>query len=183
MVTLVTKIAIYIYDDYLSHCCTHIAAVIEDEKRQEKFIIEYGRGDTEKLAFPHRHSDSVVLYSNKDIRDFIEQYKKEFEDDDYSFFYKNCADAVNYMLDYFFPKSYAAQCWFTTKKLVCCLPGIAFLGASCVPAPLLITTPQSVFTKATCISISNEREEVPLLSSESAKMSTDDLTANIGKPR
>jgi hypothetical protein len=153
------KITIYLYDDkcLLSHCCTHIAAVIEEEERQKRFVIEYGQDNTEKLQSPNEYSDSVVLYSNKDMDNFIKQYEQEFKDDNYNFCFKNCADAVNHTLDYFFPNSYAAQCWFTTKKLVCCLPGIAFLGGSCVPAPLLITTPKSVFSKAK--SISNSRED------------------------
>ena len=157
------KITVHLYGA-LSHCYTHIAAVIREEDRQEKFVIEYGMGDTENLAHPDKKSDCVVLYSNKKMDNFIRQYQQKFKHEEYGFCYKNCADAVNYMLDYFFPHAYAAQCWFTTKKLVCCLPGIAFLGGSCVPAPLLITTPISVFSKAESISSSNNRGNVPFLS-------------------
>jgi hypothetical protein len=159
------KISIYFYDNcFPSHCLTHIAAVIEAEVEEKKYIIEYGYGEEspDELAFPNEYTDLVVLYSKKDINGFIECYQQEFKEQDYRFLYKNCADAVNRALDYFFTESTAEQCWFAAKKMLCCLPGILFFSGSCAPAPLLITTPKSVFAKAKSIAAATTKKTFPL---------------------
>ena len=169
-----TKITVYYYEEYCgaTHCNTHIAAVIEDEKNQKTVVVDYSKESIGKTFTSHTEFDGakakIILESKIPIGGFQGLYASRFDEEEFGCMSKNCSDAVNLALNHFFPETSAAQCWFTTKKLVCCLPGIAFLGAGCVPAPLFITTPKSVFAKATSISKSktNLLEESLLSSSQ-----------------
>ncbi|MBV8802539.1 MAG: hypothetical protein JO131_06185 [Gammaproteobacteria bacterium] len=164
------KISIFLYSDNApSHCCTHIAAKIEDEKSNKKIIIEYGTeetGSVNEIAYPDLKHQTIVLYSNKSIEEFEKLYNKKFQNGDYNFFTKNCADAVNFSLNYFFSEMYRARIMHTAKKVVCCVP-INLLGFTCCPAPLMIETPLGVFTKAKAIAQTHSYDKASIMLSES----------------
>ncbi len=145
-------IRVYLYDKgfgQISHLGTHIAARVFDEQSRQQIYIEYSpRPNLNGIKYPGESSDYIDLYSDKDFSEFVEAYKQKFKAGDYRFLKKNCADAVNFVLDHFFPGAYEARLRFEAERLACCLPGIAFFSAKCMPAPLYISTPAAVFAKA-----------------------------------
>lgn len=159
----VLKITILLSGTYLpTHFCTHAAAVIKDEQRQETFVIEYDGFEMNTKQLRHdinSYYGYVDLYSDKSFSDFQNAYNKEFKPGGYHCLDNNCADAVNFMLDYFFPDK-RAQCWYKAKQMLCCLPGIAFFGASCVPPPLMISSPLDVFSRAKSIAETAEQKKL-----------------------
>lgn len=161
------KITVY-YADRLSfsHFADHIIAVIEDEEKKREFIIDHRsydakkvykdnkiyyvtkRADGEERFFRPYARKSVVLTSDKNMGEFIKLYSEKFSIQSYNLFKRNCADAINFTLDYFCPGK-NIELNSTALKVICFLPSIVLIGAKWFPTPGgLVTTPAEVFAKA-----------------------------------
>lgn len=140
------------------HWRTHTAAIVTDLDKNIFIPIEYPGsspckpidGSTcNKNAWFRDQSDAniIKLYSNISLDDFAAAYNKQFNPDDYGFFSKNCANAVEFVLDYFFPNKTRENIAFKTYQLLCCTGFFATVGGSCFPA-VCCATPADVYRKA-----------------------------------
>lgn len=189
------KITIHIYGGYL-HCCTHIAAVVEGSNSEKPFKVGEQRvGHNQTVIVKNKHSTvtidednphtlelgpadkTITLESSKDFKTIKKAFDKKFPDGSYNFVANNCADQVNFLLDQMFPpaENKLSTCLFMTKKTAASLLAIPALGATCLPAPLCINTPQGVLGKAEFLAKSyGELAETSLLAPKHEKMSDDD---------
>lgn len=147
---MAVEIKVYLFGRCaLFHCCQHIEAVITDLNSNETF----------KVSFPNfsvvpDEDDCICqgvtrLYSSKKLEDFIALYNQEFLDpDNFNCLRKNCGSAVEFALDYFFPKKTNLDKIYLVYKLICCWGFLGTLGMKCFPAPPGISTPNDAFKKA-----------------------------------
>lgn len=158
------------------HWCTHIAATFRDINTNESYFINYGQmpekleDQQKKLAELKDDSlhtcscccngcgqSAVTLYSDKKLDDFIAAFTDKFPENRYDFCTNNCADAVDFALNYLFSDSRAAKytkASYSCYQLLCCSGFITTLGLiNCFPAPpYCITLPKDVFNKAKLLS-------------------------------
>lgn len=156
-----TKITILLHHDACScitscHCRTHIDAFIEDEATARSIHINFGntgiRTDHDlnlrslqlERANEQFFSDAITLHSQMDYDQFVMNYYHDFGNSErYGFVFNNCADAVDYALDYFFPEKTAIELFFCTYQTLCCWLCVGSCGlASYLPMIPLISSPQ-----------------------------------------
>jgi hypothetical protein len=190
------KITIHIYGGYL-HCCTHIAAIVEDTATNKKFKIGEERiegsntltvigKDGQRRVISEENAyeleggsghKTITLTSSKDFNTIKTAFDRKFPKGSYNFVANNCADQVNFLLDQMFPpaENKLSTCLFMSKKTAASLLAIPALGATCLPAPLCINTPQGVLGKAEFLEKSyGESAQTPLLAPKREEMSDDD---------
>jgi len=161
------EIAINLYGTNYAHYCTHVAAVLREPSTNTVMLIEYGGVSTvenERLRRIHKfegeeNSDNistVKLYSDKSLTDFLEAFNANFDEDNYSFCTNNCADAVQFLLNYFFPDEHCYSFLYAGYQLLCCAGIVGSFGLlNCFPAPpCTIVTPTDVYKKAKLLSCS-----------------------------
>lgn len=142
------------------HCGTHVAVVITNLDNHDELLVEYGADDSYyrlnlDLARQERGDccvGVVRLYSNKDFNLFRQEYNREFKSEDYSYLYNNCADAANFVLNYFFSDANFENSLYLSFQLLCSIGCVATLGLCCFPAPPVISTPRDVYQKAQLLS-------------------------------
>lgn len=146
------------------HCCSHIYATITDLNSGEAMLVEYGAAKTSYLdisastrAQVQREENMccvgvVNLYSSKNLAEFKRLYQQKYHQDDYSFCFRNCADAVNFVLDHFFENKQVEDCVCLTWRLLCCIGCIGTLALACFPSPPPIVSPRDVYQKAYLLS-------------------------------
>ncbi len=88
------------------------------------------------------------------MNDFQTEYQKKFISKNYKYLKNNCADAVKFTLDYFFPETTAEHAYYCAYQMLCCLCCIGTLGLKCFSTvPACITTPNDVFKMAQQLSV------------------------------
>jgi len=155
------------------HCCQHILALIEDVDTRKALQIEFGSQSSGFAAqgltvLPDSRYeghgimfDTVELSSSKSFDEFLNLYSAQFSGNKYRFFNNNCADAVNFMLDYFFPPEEIEKKFFSkVYELLCCFSFVLSCGLNCfAPLPSCITTPKQIFKKAQFIAKINDESK------------------------
>lgn len=131
----------------------HIAARITNPKNGKSMKIDFPIGKNNLKQAEQRCCTGVVTLRTEFKGDFKEFYKKYHErfHGDYNCIRKNCAHAVNFMLENFFPFIKQQRSIFrTTYQALFCCSLFTTCGGRYVPT--FITTPQGIFNKAVYIS-------------------------------
>lgn len=165
--TPTVEITINLYGSCCAHYCTHVAAVLRNPSEKTAVLIEYDDVPSMKNLRLNRiyqfeeeenscRVSTIKLYSNKKLSDFIEAFNKEFKKKSYSYFFNNCANAVKFLLDFFFPNERCYSSLYTGYQLLFCVGFIGSLGLlNCLPAPpSTVVTPADVYKKAKLLSLS-----------------------------
>lgn len=161
------EITINLFGSCCMHYCTHIAAVVRNPSEKKAILIEYEKVSAIKefrlhqiYEFQEKENSccvsTVKLYSNKNMHDFLKAFNTKFKPKGYCYCSYNCADAVQFLLDYFFPNERCYASLYTGYQLLCCFGFIGSLGLlNCFPAPpCTIVTPTDVYKKAKLLSFS-----------------------------
>lgn len=136
---------------------SHSAATIIDLSNNEAFDIDFWptkgkRKRALKDRQPEAGVEVVTLYfqaTPQELEAFKKEFKQNFLPEFHSNIWENCADAVNFALDRFFPENSCAEsCWELIKHLMCCSCFLLSCGGSCFPAPPCVSTPSDVMTRA-----------------------------------
>jgi hypothetical protein len=146
------------------HFPRHIAAVISDQESQRSFTIDYPFPKTgQETIDPQTAQDSLygraktnccisvtTLYSDQNYLEFIKQFGEHFaKANQYTFLSHNCASAVDFALDYFFPDDSDYQALNTIYRALFSASCLITCGLiACFPAPPCIDTPTDVYNKA-----------------------------------
>lgn len=151
----------------LPHFMSHIAAVISDEETGKAYAVDRypppsPRANPDRLQNLQRCDiTKQTLYKEGNLDDFITAYERAFQlnSRDFNTLFKNCSDAVNFTLQYFFSMK-KTQYTFNFLKTVIGLPSIATLGILCfLPLPIGINSPKEVFMKARCLAIGGKNKK------------------------
>jgi len=149
-------------------CFTHIAAVITDTETGRHFLVNrpfgsYGEADPRanradkamqlyQHAWPNLCVDTRTLYSERSYQEFLDHIAPTLRGRNFAWLENNCANAVNEMLDFFFPETAVSQT--EMYLLLLTLPtwyfpaGILMGILSCALEAANVKTPVSVFDKA-----------------------------------
>ena len=149
----------------LFHFFTHIEAIIEDQAGNRSFNINYPvfdilnnhKKNAADLEFTKQNRGcslgAVTLYSNANYDDFILNYYHQFGNStEYNYVTHNCANAVNFALDFFFPDKSKTEVFYCLYKTLCCWLSLGACGIKCFPVPPGISSPNDVFKKAELLS-------------------------------
>lgn len=173
------KITIMLHGNCCMHYCTHIVAKIDDLNNNKSFVVEHldhlkEQSDKLKKFDKFKEEDyccinSVTLYSNRDVENFIQIYSSKFKHTDYEYCGNNCSNAVKFTLDYFFPDALYSKACYVGYQILGCAGFVGTLGLmNCFPAPpCCISTPTDVFKKAQVLSFSYGRYEPGFLPKKS----------------
>lgn len=178
------KLDIYYYDRYFfRHRSQHISAIITEIESGRSFNINYpyqrkrqiyAQGENPLMKSPldvypqskditegnYCQVESITLMSDKRFDEFIEQYYAQFINTEFDMMKKNCAHAVDFSLDYFFPDRLDEIETYNLYRLVCCplftISNILCLSLTAFPSPPLfgLSTPSDVYKKAELIAAS-----------------------------
>ena len=104
----------------------------------------------------------ITLYSNKKLAPFIEIYKEKFLKENFSFLTHNCAFAVNFALNYFFPEAQLERnCCYFCKWF--CLPFcLCSLCSDWFMSPPGTLSPGDVFKKAVLLQLRYGEQSNPI---------------------
>lgn len=158
------QVGVYSCDGVNLFTCVQVAwALITDVSTNRcyklHFTDSYGIGS----ELEKKYQDSQILpkdtmapplyVTDKNYDDFIKAYTGQFDSKNFCCVSKNCADAVNFMLDYFFPEPYCTNAALDTYRVLCSAFCLATLGIfSCLPSPCCMMTPPDVLRKAKALS-------------------------------
>lgn len=146
------------------HFMSHIGAVICDEDADRKFAIEYGQINPRMLYSVETdyYVSKEILYAEGDLVKFKKAYEKKFppSNNEYRFLTHNCADAVKFILNYFF-KLRKINASMTFFKTVVGVPTAGSLGLlSFMPLPVGINSPKEVFFEARLLALSHQQKKL-----------------------
>lgn len=171
------KIEVYLYKQ-IFHWNSHVEALVTDLDSIpiRSFFInfpDFNVKNNHEFNINKKHeytmlfgetgpNEPVTLYSNEDFDTFkINFYHKFADHDQYNYLFKNCADAVDYALDYFFPNKEILDEFYGLYQGVCCSVSLSTCGLTAFPTPPLITSPQDVFNKAKILSVIYKNKPAP----------------------
>ena len=141
-----------------SFVVSHGSMCYAPEDRVNPAIVESLKAHKDGDLTHNRNLMNVVeLYSSKsniDYDNFLVEFERKFPPISYRHVTHNCADAVNFALDYFFTTTPAA-CAYTLLRFACgwtccCTCGCCY----CLPAPPRIATPFDVWNRARLLAYS-----------------------------
>lgn len=135
------------------HYTTHISAFVIDIancETNENYEMRY-------VNFPNlpwysvlleQRNETVLLYSEKSYQEVMQRMDEKFRDRaSYNFACNNCADAIQFLLDYCFPTE--KYCCYRTYQLFCFIPCLLSAGLlTCFPVMPCVNSPRDVFNRA-----------------------------------
>lgn len=156
------KIIIYKYR-FMTGCFFHgysgsIAVVQNDRETSRCFevcpnTLYCGEKDRTSISPKLKIADKIELYSKQPYdgfkAKFIEKYGERGQKNAEKFCPDNCAEMVNFTMDYFFPEtSGCLEIFYKTYQSLFCLLCIGTGGLECCPVPPCFNSPDDVIRRA-----------------------------------